>query len=104
VRCRTERRWNTGWANRLPFSRSPFLSLLGYKAIVYQANPQRCDKISDPGVCQDLQFGLPRILQPGPRFLERRIRVPRVAYQLGRAVWQALHELCQALAPQLAGL
>jgi len=41
----------------------PFIKLLGHEAIVYQANPQRCDKISNPRVGQDLQLGLPRIPQ-----------------------------------------
>src|ERR1700674_1013738 len=81
-----------------------FLSFLGYEAIVYQANPQRCDKISNPGVRKDLQLGLPRILQPGGSFLQRRVRVARMAHQLGRAFGEALHELFHALARQFSGL
>src|SRR5260370_370727 len=79
-------------------------SFLGHEAIVYQANPQRCDKISDCRVRQYLQLGLPRILQPGRSFPQRRIRVARVAYQFRRAVGKALAELHDALARQFAGL
>ncbi len=46
------------------FAQRPSLSFLGYEAIVYQANPQGCDKISNSGVRQNLQLGLTRILQP----------------------------------------
>src|SRR6266849_10898135 len=82
----------------------PSLSFLGYEAIVYQANPQRCDKISDPRVRQDLQLGLPRILQPGGRFLERRVRIAGMAHELGRSVRETPHELLDALTCQLPGL
>src|SRR5713226_7436943 len=86
------------------FCKFPFLSFLGYEAIVYQANPQRCDKISNPGVGQYLQLGLPRILQPGRGLLQRCIRVARVAHQLDGAVRKTLHELLHAFAGQLSGL
>src|SRR6266446_10323495 len=79
-------------------------SFLGHEAIVYQANPQRCDKISDCGVRQYLQLGLPRILQPGWSFPQRGVRVARVAYQFRGAAGKALHELDDALARQFAGL
>src|SRR2546422_2488565 len=86
------------------FCKVPFLSFLDYEAIVYQADPQRCDKISNPGVGQYLQLGLSRILQPGRRLLECRIRVARVAHQFGGTVRKTFHELLNAFACQLSGL
>src|SRR5712692_3935674 len=79
-------------------------SFLGHEAIVYQANPQRCDKISDSRVRQYLQLGLTRIPQPGWSFPQRRIRVARVAYQFGGTVGKALDELHDPLARQFSGL
>src|SRR5713226_2953001 len=82
----------------------PSLSFLGYEAIVYQANPQRCDKISNPRVRQDLELGLPRILQPCGRFLQRRIGVAGVANQFGRPIGKTFDEMFNAFAGQLSGL
>src|SRR5437763_14939125 len=81
-----------------------FLSFLGHEAIVYQANPQRGDKISDPRVRQDLQFALSRILQSRLCPAQSSINVAGVAHQLGRAVRQALYQLSHALECQLSGL
>src|SRR5260370_17221834 len=86
------------------FCKVPFLSFLNYEAIVYQANPQRCDKISNAGVGQYFQFGLPRIPQPGRRLPECRIRVTGVAHQLGGTVRKNFHQLLNAFACQLSGL
>src|SRR5260370_22435761 len=86
------------------FCKVPFLSFLNYEAIVYQANPQRCDKISNAGVGQYFQFGLPRIPQPGRRLPEGRIRVTGVAHQLGGTVRENFYQVRNAFARHLSGL
>jgi hypothetical protein len=75
-----------------------------HQLIAYQANTLRGDKFSDAAVCENLEFGLARLLKAGWGIAEGAVGVTRMAHQFSGACGEMVEQIFNAFSSHDAGL
>src|SRR5216684_3686135 len=71
------------------FSKVPFQASSDYEAIVYQANPQRCDKISQRGGSSRTASAIHKLVQPKSSTLTIRFFAACPALRFATVLWDS---------------